>query len=315
MRSQQIPPILAVCAWSIMWVGVACHDQSGPTALTPSEPVQPVASTQDQGHNEPPAITMEHIWELAEQGNCRELISTVDMYLQTQRDENTTATCRYLQGDCWRRLGEFERSRTILADVNDWPKYATAYWVSQNGEKIPVRPQCEVALRLVAEQDTCPFPRDSNDYTTLAWKYLNEEKLDTAGFMATGCIDRFRSVAEKQQAAHRREYGDKRPMLDKDPEKNKGILEKYWALYDVGTCYFILGRACERKAALAANKKTVTEACAFYREANKYYDIVVQQFPDAQCFDPSGPWYWSVKDGADERNNRINDGMATLRCP
>ncbi|MBN2317124.1 MAG: hypothetical protein JXM79_24575 [Sedimentisphaerales bacterium] len=316
MKPQQVLlSSLTVCAWSIIWIGGGCHDKSGPIVLTPSQSKQPVTSNQDQGQKEPTTITMKYIWKLADQGNCKELISAVDIYLQIQRDENTTATCRYLQGDCWRRLGEFERSRTILADVNDSPKYLGTYWLSEKRKKIPVQPQCKVALRLITEKDTCRFPRDSNDYTTLAWKYLEKEKPDTARFIAMCCIDRFGSMAEKQQATHRQEYETKRPTLDEDPKKNETVLEKYWALYDVGTCFFILGQACEQKADLVAEKKNVTEACAFYKDANMNYDIVIQKFPDAQCFDPSGPWYWSVKDGAEERSNRINDRMATLRCP
>jgi tetratricopeptide (TPR) repeat protein len=258
------------------------------------------------------SVTMEKIWQYRAEGRHRDIVVSADLFLKTHRDENRTATVRFLQGDGYRQLGEFEQAKRILTDVNS--KYTGTFWLARNKEKIEVPPQCRVALWLIGERDKSRFPEDSNDYTSLAWKYLKEDRLDSARFMAMNCIERFRPAAEKQQEAHRQEYGDKQPVLDRDPTKNESVLRRYWALYDVGTCYFILGQACELKAVLAVEKRAVAEACAFYKDANRNYDIAIQQFPDAQCFDPSGPWYWSVKDGAVERGNRINDRMAVLRC-
>ena len=193
----------------------------GSRGLAIPEPGHAVASTQGLSLSGSSTVTMGYIWELNEENKCKELVQAVDTYLQIPRDENTTATCRCLQGDGLRRLGEFDRSRILLADVNESPECIGAWWMDQTGTQIPVSQQCRVALRLVAEQDTCPFPRGSHDYTTLAWTYLNKEKLDTAELLAKSCIERFSIVADKQQLAYRRTYGDKWPKRSTNLAKNK----------------------------------------------------------------------------------------------
>lgn len=302
----QLATVLAVCTWGLSWIGGCSNNQASQRPPTVPEAERPVVTRGDESPAKVSVVTMEYIWKLRETGRCGELVGVVDTYLQTPADENTTATCRYLQGDCLRQLGQFERARKILTDVNDAEEYGGTYWPDPSGEKILVQPLCELGLRLIAEEDACRFPKDSNDYTTLAWKYLNKNKFNTAIFMAWRCITPFKVRATQQQEAHRQEYGDRLPELDKDPTRNKGILERYWALYDVGTCYFILGQAYEYKGDLAAKQKSISDARAFYRSAIEYYDIVIQRFPAAQCFDPRGPWYWQVKEGAEERSDRIN---------
>ena len=60
----------------------------------------------------------------------------------------------------------------------------------------------------------------------------------------------------------------------------------YWALNDVATAYFILG-----KAQLAQGKVD---------DAKKSFDTVIQKFPYAQCWDPKG-WFWKVASAASDR--------------
>jgi tetratricopeptide (TPR) repeat protein len=301
MKSQAIQFVLAIGTLSIISAGAGCQNQSHRAASINPEPVQLVSSTQGLSLDKSSAVTMEYIWGLAKDNKCRELVQAVDMYLQIPKDENTTAMCRYLQGDSLRQLGEFKHAGTILADVNESLQYRGVSWIEPRGVEIPIPRQCRVALRLVTEQDTCPFPRGSNDYTRLAWTYLNREKLDTAEIMA-------------KQMAHQRAYGNKWPKPGKNPGKNNKTLERYGALFDVGACHFILGQACERRAKTAAQGGNIMEACALYANARECYESVIRRFPDAQCFDPSGAWYWRVKDGAEKCSRRISDRMAELYC-
>ena len=61
---------------------------------------------------------------------------------------------------------------------------------------------------------------------------------------------------------------------------------EFWALNDVGTCLFILGKVAE-----AEGKNT--EAIAAYQE-------VIKNFPMAQCWDKQG-WFWQPAVAAKER--------------
>ena len=61
---------------------------------------------------------------------------------------------------------------------------------------------------------------------------------------------------------------------------------EFWALNDVGTCTFILGKVYE-----AETKKE--EAIAAYQE-------VIKSFPMAQCWDKQG-WFWQPAVAAKER--------------
>lgn len=254
-------------------------------------------------------IKMEDIWALRKQGACEKLIQATDNFLQAGRtDENTKGTCYFLKGDSQRQLGKFKGAevtfQTVIADYND------TEWHDPNvlpSGSVLVRPQVDVGLWLVAEQDRCQFPEDSNGYTTLAWKYLDRERFDTAIFFAWECIRRFRTDAVMQQDAHKAKYGDSLPKLSPDPKKNEGVLKRYWALYDVGTCCFIVGQAYEYQADGAVKRRDIQEARRLYEKTITQYKVVMTDYPAAQCFDPRGPWYWSIKKGALERINRITD--------
>ena len=130
--------------------------------------------------------------------------------------------------------------------------------------------------------------------------------------MANSCIARFKGEAAKQQKIHEKKYPNSLPILLPDPDKNEEILKQLWALYDVGTCYFILGQVCEKQADMFDRRSdNINEIRKFYKEAIKYYDIVINNYSGAQCFDPGGPWYWSVKKGAMRRVDIITDNKLT----
>ncbi|HEY0256223.1 MAG TPA: hypothetical protein VGC39_02180 [Candidatus Methylacidiphilales bacterium] len=109
--------------------------------------------------------------------------------------------------------------------------------------------------------------------TTKAWKAL--ESKDYAGVAGyTGkCIDSFKAQAVQMQ-------GTLKAPAPKDSANT------YWALNDVGTCYFIAGKALDdqgdKKGAIAA------------------YKFLVDNLSFAQCWDPQG-WFWKPADGAKKR--------------
>jgi len=109
--------------------------------------------------------------------------------------------------------------------------------------------------------------------TTKAWQALDAK--DYAGVAAyTGkCIDTYKPQAVEQQ-------GSLKAPADKDSANT------YWALNDVGTCYFIAGKALDDK----GDKKGAIAA----------YKFLVDNLAFAQCWDPNG-WFWKPADAAKKR--------------
>lgn len=69
-----------------------------------------------------------------------------------------------------------------------------------------------------------------------------------------------------------------------------GFAPYYWALNDVGTCYFILGESYKKQ----GNAELAKAA----------YQTAIDQFRYAQCWDPRG-WYWKVSIVAQEKMKAI----------
>ncbi len=298
-----------VCVLSVtllIWIGTGC-DNNKQQQIVINPPTSQQQSTQENVKTdqlESSALTMEHIWHVREQKKHEEVIEKTEKFLKAKkRNEDTCGTCMFLLADSHRQLGHFEQAETLFVKViRDYPY---AKWTDPNYSDIPVKPQCDVGLQLVAERDRSDFPENSGDYITLAWKYLDKQRFDRAILMTEACISRFQGEARKQQAAHENKYEGSPPKLSPKPEENKEILRQFWALYDVGTCYFILGQVYERQGDLAAKRGITLEAGKFYDKAIKCYDEIINKYPGAQCFDPDGPWYWSVKQGAEDHNSVI----------
>jgi hypothetical protein len=70
--------------------------------------------------------------------------------------------------------------------------------------------------------------------------------------------------------------------------ESKEKVFSYWALNDVGTCLYILGKANEA----AGNKDAAREA----------YQKLVNEFKFAQCWDPAG-WFWKPAEDAEKKLN------------
>ena len=123
---------------------------------------------------------------------------------------------------------------------------------------------------------------DFGDYTSetltgKAWTALGSGDFDACILYAKKCIQLYKKNAEEMQG-NLEGYAPKEKAFD------------YWALNDVGTCYFIIGEAYmgknDAKAALEAYKTLV----------DKYYY--------AQCWDPKG-WFWKPAVAARGKINKI----------
>ncbi len=124
------------------------------------------------------------------------------------------------------------------------------------------------------------YAQDSSEYVNKGWSLLGKRKFDQVYEITNECIDKFSDEAEKLART-----------LNDFP--TKGEEEKYKAMNDVATCYFIKGEALMREG------KT--------EEAKKVFSEVIEKYPYAQSFDPRG-WYWSIKEKAEITLNKLETG-------
>ena len=113
----------------------------------------------------------------------------------------------------------------------------------------------------------------SSALTREAWASLEQKNYAGARQFIARCQSLYGAEAEKMQKS-----------LSALP--NKETAQQYWALNDVGTCLFILGK--------------VAEAEGSKQEALTAYRKVVAEFGYAQCWDQGG-WFWQPAVAAKER--------------
>lgn len=129
------------------------------------------------------------------------------------------------------------------------------------------------AQPLAAESDA--VAADYGDYASVtlqvkSWEALGDRRFDDVLTYTAKCLELYEEEARKMQASL-----SERPSSD--------VVNDYWALNDVGTCYFIRGEALTK---LKRNE----EALAAFKtlKDDLYY---------AQAWDPRG-WHWTPADAA-----------------
>jgi hypothetical protein len=113
----------------------------------------------------------------------------------------------------------------------------------------------------------------SSTLTGKAWKAYTSKDYPSAIAYTTKCEDTFKTQALTMQKS-----------LKAPAPKDSAFT--YWALNDVGTCYFIQGKTLDDQ----GNKKGAIAA----------YKYLVDNLSFAQCWDPQG-WFWGPADAAKKR--------------
>ena len=116
---------------------------------------------------------------------------------------------------------------------------------------------------------------DYGDYTSVtlqvkSWDALGEGKYEDAVKYTEKCAELYEEKARAMQAS-----------LSAKPSTD--VVHDYWALNDVGTCYFIKGEALTKL-------KKDTEAIAAFK-------VVRDELYYSQAWDPKG-WFWAPADAA-----------------
>lgn len=103
-----------------------------------------------------------------------------------------------------------------------------------------------------------------------AWDALGEGKYEDAVKYTEKCAELYEERAREMQAS----------LQAKPPSDD---VHDYWALNDVGTCYFIRGEALTK--------------LREYEQALAAYRVVTDELYYSQAWDPKG-WFWSPSDAA-----------------
>jgi tetratricopeptide (TPR) repeat protein len=132
---------------------------------------------------------------------------------------------------------------------------------------------CLASTSLADEHDADAL--DYGDYTSVTlmvkgWEALGAGKYEDAISYTDKCAELYEEKAREMQAS-----------LSAKPSSD--VVNDYWALNDVGTCYFIKGEALVKL-------KRNAEALAAYK-------VVRDELYYSQAWDPKG-WHWSPSDAA-----------------
>jgi tetratricopeptide (TPR) repeat protein len=271
------------------------------------------------------ATTMSNLYKIDKAENFQVLIQRIDEAIAKDIiPEEYIPLCLFMKANALRRTGNFSEAeklyRTIIKEYPEATVTVNLKDISEKAEKynvtdlieITIYPLCEIGLKLIAVEDEGRFSGSSEDYVRVAWLFYNKKMYDDANYAARTCINTFSAEAKKQQEDHKNKYQNKDELPYIKPDfKDKStidILKAYWALYDVGTCYYIYGQTYQKKAELFSRQnQNSTHVCELYKCAYNFYDIIIEKYYSAQCFDPFGPWYWSVCKAAKQQKEKIEN--------
>lgn len=127
-----------------------------------------------------------------------------------------------------------------------------------------------------------PFYCLADENTDDAWEALSQKDFASAEELSRKCINQKRAKALDEQQQIR----IKRQQKATEIEDEQTIANDYAELHEAGTACFIQAEIHKRKGRKA--------------EARQKYKEIVDNYPDALCWDPRG-WFWKVADVAKDR--------------
>ncbi|MCU0652053.1 MAG: hypothetical protein MUC39_03830 [Candidatus Omnitrophica bacterium] len=178
---------------------------------------------------------------------------------------NDVATAKFIKGRILWIRGDFKGAKSVLSDVVQNYTYAMAY--DRRGWYWNVSKASEDMLHAI-DLGIDFGDSSSSLLTSKAWESYSKKDYKSSLAYAEQCIKMYNEAAIWQQKS-----------LAKYPRKEE--ISQYWALNDVGTCYYLAGKASLK----LGDKQKSREYLKFLRK-NLYY---------ASCWDSKG-WYWKVAD-------------------
>jgi len=191
---------------------------------------------------------------------------------------NDVATCLFIQGEAYRQKGMLDEANAAYQKIIDEYSYGQC-WDTGGWFWKPAEAAKEKIAMIESGSDLDFGNYSSATLTTKAWEALNSEDYEDVMAYTDKCIELHAEKAKEMQAS-----------LTEYPWESQDKIFSYWALNDVGTCYFIRGEAFHKQGKTA--------------EAKASYQKVVDDYFYAQCWDPQG-WFWKPAEGAQQKLEEI----------
>ena len=212
--------------------------------------------------------------------NLPVIISEIGFPATTKEEEYIqsryfTETISILYNNIAGRFGMGNVLMAFICEATDESWKAIDTGIPEQGHLGIIGKSGEFAVRdllSIIKSDFSPHTFSSADLTVAAWRYLGIKEYNEAITYATICINLYEKEGKIQQDICR--------IRSKFPEGKE--INNYWALNDVGSCYFIIGIAYfeQRK----------------QEEANAAFEELLENYNYAQAQDWKGN-YFKLKEG------------------
>lgn len=188
---------------------------------------------------------------------------------------NDVATCYFIKAKGFQKQKKNDKAKKIYNKIIKLFPYAQCFDTSGWFWRVS-----EAAKDQIIMMETgIDFGDSTSAYLTgKAWEALNERKHDIAFIFAKKCISSYSKEADKQQS-----------YLSSFPRKKAA--KEYWALNDVGTCYFIMGKAYQEK--------------MMWKKSADSFKKVLDKYSFAQAWDKKG-FYWKIAVAARSEYKKVS---------
>ena len=191
---------------------------------------------------------------------------------------NDVSTGFFIQGEAYRKAGMKDEAKKAYQKVVDEFTYGQC-WDTGGWFWKPAEASKEKIAMIDSGSNLDFGDYTSSTLTVKAWQALADKDLDAVLAYTGKCMDLYKEKAKSMQNS-----------LTEYPWESKEQIFSFWALNDIGTCFFIRGEAYMN----AGNKE----------EAIKAFKTLVDEFYFAQCWDPKG-WFWKPAEAAQQKLDEL----------
>lgn len=191
---------------------------------------------------------------------------------------NDVATAYFIQGEALWKKGLVDEAKKAYRTVIEEYSFGQC-WDPQGWFWKPAEASHE-KLALM-ESGVAPDFSDvsSTALVQKAWEALHAKDVDTAEAYVKKILELYQKEARDMQAS----------LVGYAWESREKVFS-YWALNDVGTALYVLGKAYEDAGKM--------------NKAQKAYRKLIKEFKYAQCWDPGG-WFWKPAEEAQDRLEKL----------
>jgi len=192
------------------------------------------------------------------------------------------ATAGNLYRDGWHAPAENSQGPASSLIAGVWRVFAGLGTDPFSGKQIGAVQEVRVAAprdMRITQRAPAVLYGTSEEMTLRAWQALGRGDLPQAIIQAQAAIQEWSSFAMQLQKKKMAAVGH--PIDYSGEAQEKKEIFSYWALNDVGACYFILGKAYDER--------------GDYGNAARSFQQVVNHYSLAQVWDPHG-WFWAPLD-------------------